>query len=305
MLSASGVGRPGASRCSRAAGSCSRPTRARRSWPAGCPPSSVVSLGAGPVPRRRRRRSSALRERGHRADPVRGRPARLRLAARGRARRRALPHGVAAPRPAGSAATSGSRSSRSADLLPGGPPQLRAARRPPRRRPPLPALRAQAELTIRVPVALNEATARSPSVEAELLPRRLGHLGGDRPDLHADAVADVDDRADLVLDHVHAPSRARARARPRPPTGRRRRRPGLGPRRSSRRGGRSSRSITVSPSSPGLRDAADHVRAGERRDEDVGRARDELLRRAVLAEPPVDDHADVVGERRRRPRSRG
>ena len=47
-----------------------------------------------------------------------------------------------------------------------------------------------------------------------------------------------------------------------------------------------------------LRDAADDVGAGERRDEDVGRAGDEALRRAVLVEAAVDDHADLVGQRR-------
>ena len=45
--------------------------------------------------------------------------------------------------------------------------------------------------------------------------------------------------------------------------------------------------------------AAEQVRAGERRDERVARMRDELAGRADLAQLPVDDHADAVGERGR------
>ena len=102
--------------------------------------STVVSLGRSPA-RLRPRRRGAPRPRPP-ADPLRGRPARARLAARGRARRRALPDRVAAPRRAVRrrrrlALVEG------ADLLPGGPLECTSARRPPRRRPSLPALRAR------------------------------------------------------------------------------------------------------------------------------------------------------------------
>jgi len=46
------------------------------------------------------------------------------------------------------------------------------------------------------------------------------------------------------------------------------------------------------------RESAQHVRSGERRDECIGRPVDQLVRRRELAETPVDDHADLVRERR-------
>ena len=60
-----------------------------------------------------------------------------------------------------------------------------------------------------------------------------------------------------------------------------------------------SSATAVSPSGPFRRDAAQHVRAGEARDERVRRARDELRRRGDLEQPAVDEDTDPVGERGR------
>ena len=59
--------------------SCSRPTRARRRWPAGSPAEQRRLARAGPVARRAAAVARAARARPP-ADPLRGRPARVRLA---------------------------------------------------------------------------------------------------------------------------------------------------------------------------------------------------------------------------------
>ena len=56
---------------------------------------------------------------------------------------------------------------------------------------------------MRVPVALNEATARSPRSSASLLHDGSVTSAVTGPIFDADTIADVNDRADVVLDHVH------------------------------------------------------------------------------------------------------
>ncbi len=58
-------------------------------------------------------------------------------------------------------------------------------------------------------------------------------------------------------------------------------------------------STAVRPSPARAGDAVEDVGAGEAGDERVGRRGDELVRRGELAQRPLDEHADAVGERRR------
>ena len=267
------LGRPGASglRARRARLDDRRGRRVPRR--PSCPRSSVVSLGPGPFLDIAARGRDAARARPP-ADPLGGRPARVRLAARGGARGRALPDRVAAPRRAARRRRA-ARAVEEADLLPGGPAALRllGVRRDGEHlflatSSSRVADDARAGRLERDDRAAAERRARASPTTARS-PRRSPA----RP--YAHAVADVDDRAHGVLDHVHRRVRrvhVAERDLPRVDDDADLPRALVGRVDAVRRSRARSR---VSSPSAAARDAADHVGAGERRDEDVGRVRDE------------------------------
>ena len=151
----------------------------------------------------------------------------------------------------------------------------------------------------RAAVALNDATTTSPSRSPSRSADPLVISPASGPTRTRTRLPDRDERVDRRRDVVHGRVvGCRPRDSDLPRDGRRPRR-GPTPASVVQAAPPTSSTTRVRPPPPGSATPWSNDGPGEAGDERVGGRSDQLRRRADLEQPPVDDHADAVGERRR------